>query len=792
VYAFDDGAVRPAGFVPIALQTVPAGKVRNPALAVVPPDKMIPYPAGLATVRRDGRDLLLVADNFGDNVILMDPISHKVVATFDLSTNRHIPASFPFRVLVTRDGRHAFCTLWNASEVDELDLNKDQVLRHIQLMPPASPISPGSHPSAMVLSADQKKLFVALSNADRVAVIDTASGRITQWLSTRLPGQQYPGAVPAALALSRDEKTLYVADANVNAIAVFPLTPSGRSREPAGFLPTEWYPDALAVTGRDELVVATEKGRGTGPNAGPPLSPEMAKYENHPYLMELLRGSVAVLPPQALVSRLPELTPDVLRSNGFGAALPIAFRAPGARIRHVIYILKENRTYDQILGDLKEANGDPGLCLYCEDITPNEHRLARQYGILDDFYCSGNVSGDGHVWSMAATSSDYTERTWQPMQRGDERTYDYEGDVDHDYPYREGIPDVNDPSSGYLWGNVARHGLSHRNYSEYVETQWCDEGTVLTEAKENHPLPPDAHCPQDAIAPGQPLPANVGEPHGSPNPWPWPIPILYRDNPTKAEIAASYDPRFPDFRMDYPDQLRADEFLNEFAGFVHARETAKGTQLPALVIMRLPNDHTAGTKPGYPTPTAAVADNDLALGRVVEAVTHSPYYDDTAIFVLEDDAQDGADHVDAHRSVALVISKYSPGTKSHPWVDSHFYTTQSAIHTMETLLGLPPMNVNDAHAPLIAPLFSGDGNQPPYEANDSNRRNGLIYQMNRPDAVGAAESSKMDFTHADANDPQELNRILWEDRHGKNPLPRSGPDRTTGVEREQQPPSAPE
>jgi hypothetical protein len=241
--------------------------------------------------------------------------------------------------------------------------------------------------------------------------------------------------------------------------------------------------------------------------------------------------------------------------------------------------------------------------------------------------------------------------------------------------------------------------------------------------------------------------------------------------PTKAVLRDHFDPNFPDFNTDYPDQLRADEFLNEFEGFVKARAEGKGTQLPAFVLLYLPNDHTHGTTPGHPRPAASVADNDLAVGRVVEAVSHGPYWDDTAIFILEDDAQNGADHVDAHRSIAFVISKYSPGSTGQPFVERHFYTTVSMMHTMETLLGLPSMNQNDAYAPVMSYMFSGSGNQPPFTADWSNRDNGSIYQMNPPKGQGAQESSAMDFSRPDAANPAVLNAILWRDRKGDVPPP---------------------
>jgi hypothetical protein len=217
--------------------------------------------------------------------------------------------------------------------------------------------------------------------------------------------------------------------------------------------------------------------------------------------------------------------------------------------------------------------------------------------------------------------------------------------------------------------------------------------------------------------------------------------------------------------------LRADEFMNEFAGFVQARKAGKGSELPQFVLLYLPDDHTGGTRAGRPTPSASVADNDLAVGRVVDAVSHSPYWDDTAIFVIEDDAQDGADHVDAHRSIALVVSKYSPGSAAKPFVDSRFYTTVNMMHTMESLLALPPMNQNDGFAPVMAPLFTGVGDQPAYNVDTSNRENGLIYKVNPPRGQGAQESEKMDFSRPDAVNTEVLNAILWRDRKGDVPMP---------------------
>ena len=258
---------------------------------------------------------------------------------------------------------------------------------------------------------------------------------------------------------------------------------------------------------------------------------------------------------------------------------------------------------------------------------------------------------------------------------------------------------------------------------------------------------------------------------GGINKWPWPIPRLAGNTATKPELVGHFAPESPDFNLMIPDQIRVDIFLRHLKAWVADKERGKDT-MPDFILLRLPDDHTAGTRPGSPTPQASVADNDLAVGRAVDAISHSPFWNDTAFFILEDDAQNGADHVDAHRSVALVISKYSPrGPNGMPFVDSHFYSTVSVVHTMETLLGLPPMNNNDAFSPLISSLFTGPGDQPPFTADYSNRDNGLIYTANTRNAVGAKESMKMDFSHADRAPAEKLNVILWKDAMGNKPAP---------------------
>jgi DNA-binding beta-propeller fold protein YncE len=790
-YSFNDGKVAPERFIPIAPQPLAEGK-RVPIGLKPPPHTAIPYPAGVAIINDHGHDKLLVANNLADNVLLLDTADGKVLKTFDLSTSHLVPSSYPYTCVATRDGKLAWCSLWNASEVAELNLTSGKVVQWIDLHKSQDPLAPGSHPTAMLLSPSEKTLYVALSNSDAVAVVGTKAGQpfgslamAPQFLNLRKGRQPGPleggAAYPTALAQSAHGDWLFVADSSLNAVSVTSVSafsdgpPGGATGfEPTGYIPTDWYPSALAVHG-NELLIATAKGPGTGPNPGMGKTNYEVEHHKHPYIVTLLKGSIARLDVSSTLAKLPELT-NLVENDNLLHSDPgtMAFAGGKNPIKHVIYILKENRTYDQILGDMKEGNGDPSLTLYGEDVTPNEHKLARQFGVLDNFYDSGEVSGDGHQWSTAAITSDYNEKTWQIAYRGKERTYDFQGQVADEYPLDNQQPDIDDPATGFLWDNLTRNNVTFRDYGEFVNALWCNQPRRAANPKEGTPSGQEARCTQTEVEQGGELPPNVGDPHGSNSPWPWAVPLFHGTKPTKMNLRDHYDELYPDFNTDYPDQLRVDEFMNEFTAFVRARKENEEArfQLPQFVLLYLPDDHTGGTRPDHPRPAASVADNDLALGRVVEAVSHSPYWDDTAIMVLEDDAQDGGDHVDAHRSIAFVISKYSPGSADQPYVEHRFYTTVNMVHSLETLLGLPPMNINDAYAPLMIDMFSGPGNQPPYKADFRNRRNGLIYEINRKDAPGGKISSKMDFSRPDAAPAAQLNRVLWQDQKGNTPMPK--------------------
>jgi DNA-binding beta-propeller fold protein YncE len=785
VYRFADGKIEPERLIHLPMDPlVPGHKTRLPD--AVDTDQGVPFPAAIVVFGDAGAEKLLVAENLTDDVLLVDAASGSIEHRFDLTESDAVPSTYPVALQLSKDGRRAFVALWNASEIVELDLARNVVVRKLALLKPASPVKPGTHPCSFVLSADGKTLYVALANRDAVAAVNVGAGQfaVKGYFDTRLPGQSYFGAEPVALALNASGKRLYVANMAIDAVAVIDtekLTEKAAKTgmvEPEGFVPTEWMPMSMtflpgASGGR--LFVATDKGKGAGPNPYPPKDqkPESGMPKKTNYIATLIYGSLATLNEGEIEQNLAASTQAVLEANRMKAAAEKITFADGSndRIKHLIYIIKENRTYDQVFGDLEQngkpvGNGDKSLTMFGDDVTPNLHKLALQFGVLDNFYDSGEVSGDGHVWSNAAIGTDYLEKTWQQSYRGDQRTYDFEGVVADGLPLLQKIPDVNEPASGYLWGNLAKHGKTYYHFGEYISTVFCDE--KKSPNPQQGPMLAGQACPRKAVAPGEELPAEWG---GGVNKWPWSIPLIASNTATKPELAGHFAPEAPDFNLAVPDQIRVEVFLRHLKEWEVDKQQGRDT-MPNFIQLRLPNDHTNGTAPFKPTPKASVSDNDLAVGRAVDAISHSPFWDDTAFFILEDDAQNGADHVDAHRSIALVISKYAPhGKDGAPVVDSRFYSTVSSIRTMETLLGLPPMNNNDAFSSLISTLFTGPGDQPAYAADYSNRDNGLIYAANPRKGPGAEESMRMDFRHADHADTQKLNVILWKDTMGSKPVP---------------------
>ena len=569
------------------------------------------------------------------------------------------------------------------------------------------------HPNEMLLSPDGGRLFVANANRNSVSAIDLESGAVEETLVATLTADAPPGNTPNSLALSADGERLFVSNANINAVSVWDVAERGRARS-LGFIPVGWYPTAvrLAADG-GRLLVANGKGVISDSNRNGPRPGYDPDAPTPDYIGGLFEGTVSFidLPADGFEKRLrawtaralacrPPRADDVFTATELqGHPVPLQPGQPSP-ITHVIYVVKENRTYDQVFGDMPEGRGDPTLCLFPERVTPNHHALARQFVLLDNFYVESEVSADGHEWSMGAYATDFVERHW-PMSYGHNQRKKFT------YPSEGNFP-IARPAGGYLWDRALAAGVSFRSYGE-----WVDNGPT-----------PDA--PGKAKAPA---------------------------------LEGHFDPLYRSFDQEYSDLKRADRFLAELARFEREGE------MPRLQIVRLPNDHTSGAKPGALTPTAFVAENDLALGRVVEAVSRSKFWPTTAIFVVEDDAQNGSDHIDAHRTVALVIS---PWTR-HGAVDSSLYSTSSMLRTIELILGLEPMSQFDAAALPMIRSFAKQADPAPYACRPATVP---LDARNAFTAWGAAASVAMDFSKEDADDDLLLNEIVWRSVRGAgSPMP---------------------
>jgi YVTN family beta-propeller protein len=607
------------------------------------------------------------------------------------------------------EGRHRlYVSLWARAEVAVIDLKSNTVVDRWKTE---------EHPNEMLLTKNGRLLYVANANRNTVSVIDTVRGETLETLWAALHPQSPPGSTPNSLALSPDEKTLFVANANVNTIAVLDVSTRGKSRS-LGFIPTGWYPTSVRVTPDGKTLLVTN-GKGVisranpkGPQPGKATAPGTAVE----YIGSLFKGTLSIinLPDRAAFeTQLETYTADAYRCSPLlKDASPTTKRpeknpVPGrlgdsSPIKHCIYIVKENRTYDQVFGDMKEGNGDSSLCLFPEAITPNHHKLAREFVLLDNFYVESEVSADGHEWSMAAYATDYVEKFW-PLSYGHNKSKKFA------YPSEGHFP-IATPAGGYLWDSALAAGVSFRSYGEFVQNGKNPEDPCKTRIK---------------------------------------------------SLEGRFDPHFRSFDMDYPDAKRAERFISELHRF------EKEGEMPRLQIVRLPQDHTSGTAPGKWTPTACMADNDLALGRLVEAVSKSKFWASTAIFVVEDDAQNGPDHVDAHRTVALAISPYSRKVG----VDSTMYSTSSMLRTMELILGIRPMSQFDAAAPPMYQSFHPTPDAQPYAAVIPKAD---LNELNTKLAWGAAKSRKLDFRREDAADDLVLNEIIWRSVRGpasKMPAP---------------------
>ncbi len=584
----------------------------------------------------------------------------------------------------------------------------------------------GLHPSSISPTPDGKHVLVANANSDTLSVIDVATNKVVESISAR-PNPDFPfGSAPNAHVFSDDGKTLYVSNGTNNAIAVIDFNPG--SSKLLGLIPTGWYPAGLAIdTERNALYVANIKGVGSRDVGWKGKRIVKGKsvfgFNSHDYL-----GSVSLIPlPNA--AELAAHTEKVLSNNRqtevISALAPPRKDAPVRVIperhgepsvfKHVLYIIKENRTYDQVFGDMKQGEGDPELCIYGEEVTPNHHKLVSEFVLLDNFYCSGTLSADGHQWTDEAYVTSYIEKAYG----GFPRSYPYDGDDALAYA-----------SSGFIWDNALAHKQTLRVYGEFVNAsiKWKDP--------KQKGRPKFLECYQDFLAGNQK--------------------IEIKATATIKTLEPYLCPTFIGFPSNVPDVYRAGEFIRELKEFEQKGE------MPNFMIMLLPNDHTAGTTPGMPTPEAAVADNDLALGRIVEAVSHSKFWKDTCIFVVQDDPQNGFDHVDGHRTVALVASPYT----KRGAVDSTNYNQTGMVRTIELLLGLPPMNQLDASATPMSASFTDTPNLTPYDAVPNriplDRINPELAAIQDPRQRHWAEVSlSQPLEEVDEADEDTLNRILW-------------------------------
>ncbi len=519
VYKFAAGQVTAERFIKIPPQRLAEGKEVAFGVRTTPPGTAPPYPAGFAVLLGVKGDRLLIANNLSDNAIVLDTSDGKILQAFDLSRSRYVPEAYPYTVIANKAGTKAWVSLWNSSSVAELNLENGTVGRWIELWHPHDPMAPGSHPTALILSPKEDVLYAAMSNANGVAAVDLRVEVPLHLYRTNFGEDGASGSVPVGIALSADGKRLYAADASLDAVAVFEAKYDEHASDlavtepPLGFIPTEWYPSALAMAGND-LLIATAKGEGSGPDNMMGTLKGERKRKEHPYIPTLIGGSIQRISLADIDKNLAAYTRQVeednlLRSDGG------KFEFAGGKnpIHHVIYVLKENRTYDQVFGDLPVGDGDRSLTMYGAEITPNQHKLALQFGVLDNFYDSGEVSGDGHIWSTAATTSDYNEKTWPIGYRSKERTYDSGGSVAEEFPLEQGIPDVDDPGTGFIWDNLARRALSYRIYGEFIAAVWCTSERAKS-PKEGTPSPSSATCPVAAIKHGEPLPAERGQSAG--------------------------------------------------------------------------------------------------------------------------------------------------------------------------------------------------------------------------------------------------------------------------------------
>jgi DNA-binding beta-propeller fold protein YncE len=639
---------------------------------------------------------LIVCGLYSDKIAFVPLSSDRRPSFIDLPKG-----SFPYEVKVAPDSKFAFVSLWGGASVARIDIAEQKLMQLWNVR---------SHPTEMLFVDDGKTLLVGCSDDNSVVFLDTANGESKEVLRTALYATAKNGSTPNSISLSPDQSVLAVANADNNNIALFDIRERDQTKS-LGFIPVGWHPTNVRFAEQGQtLLVTNGKGQSSKDNSRGPNPLREPPKSVREYIGGLFKGTMSVIAapnPQQMVNYTKQAYANSplqidnkanVNEAAKDSVIPQKLGDPSP-IKHCFYIIKENRTYDQVFGDIPRGNGDPSLCIFPDKVTPNQHALVNEFVLLDNFYVEGEVSADGHEWSMAAYATDFVEKIWPLSYRGGRRKIGYPA---------EGANAIAAPSSGYIWDQCKKAGVSYFSFGQFIA---------------------------NGALPGLPATAKV------------------------ATLEGHFDPLYRSYDLDYMDIDRAKRFAERFAQF------EKENNLPQFIVLRIGNDHTSGTRVGKKTPTAMVADNDVALGMIVETITKSKYWAESAIFVVEDDAQNGSDHVDAHRTVALAISPYIRKGS----LDSTLYSTTSLLRTMELILGLEPMTQFDAAA---TPMYASFGNKADLKPYTHIPAKVDLYEVNTALAWGAQMSEEMDFTKEDAADDLLLGDIVWRSVRGANsPMP---------------------
>lgn len=616
-----------------------------------------------------------------------------------------------------------------AGSVQVIDPSTGDIIKEIPV---------GLHPNAIIASKDGRFLYVANANSDNVSVISAPDLKVVENIPVLLiPGKKaYIGDSPNALAIDDEGTTLYVANGLDNAVAVIQLGSDASVKGTGkttikGFIPTEAYPGGLLLD-KNTLFVTNLEGEGSGVSTKEfktsEIPADVTAYNSH---HELATLSIIPVPGQSLLKQYTdkvktlnltfreEIAQLIPRKNIAPKPIPERIGEPSV-FKHVLYIIKENRTYDQVLGDMPAGKGAPSLCVYGDSITPNQHQVAKDFLLLDNYYASGKCSAEGHQWTDAAMVTDYVEKNVRAWFRS--------------YPHVQEDALVYD-ANGFIWNNAADHGKTVRIYGEAC-TPHYEKKLTWENLYDNY---------------------KAGG-----------APFKFYNTSTISRVRPMLSQSYPGFdELEVPDQVRASAFINE----LKECENKPGDELPELMVMALPEDHTEGTRPGYPKPEAMVADNDLALGRIIEAVSHSRFWKNTVIFVTEDDSQSGWDHVSAYRTTGFVVSAYSHLQKTV----STNYNQTCIVRSIEQILGIPPMNIIDATALPMYDCFSDRPSGYTYQALPNriplNTMNLKLSMLNGKALYYAKASLRPEFDHVDGGSDDLLNRILWYAAKGKKVYP---------------------